>query len=102
MSIYINGKEILVNGSKTAHMYMKFLCLPLILLLAACGHPPSSGKQVFRYNVQEGIASLDPAFAKNQAVIWAVKQLYNTLVEPDDQLNIRPSLATRWEVTSDA
>lgn len=97
----MNGKQPPADGCKSVHMYMKYLCIPLILLLAGCGRPPSSGKQVFRYNVQEGIASLDPAFAKNQAVIWAVKQLYNTLVEPDDHLNIRPSLATRWEVTPD-
>ena len=30
-----------------------------------------------------GIASLDPAFAKNQSIMWAVHQLYNTLVEVD-------------------
>jgi oligopeptide transport system substrate-binding protein len=82
-------------------MYMRYLCIPFALLLTACGKPSSSDKQVFRYNVQEGIASLDPAFAKNQAVIWAVRQLYNTLVEPDAQLNIRPSLASRWEVSPD-
>lgn len=81
---------------------MRFIFISIIvILLAACGHPPTSGRQVFRYNMQEGIASLDPAFAKNQAVIWAVKQLYNTLVEPDDQLHIRPSLATSWEVAPD-
>jgi oligopeptide transport system substrate-binding protein len=34
-------------------------------------------------------------------VIWAVHQLYNTLVETDDQLNIKPSLATRWHVSDD-
>jgi peptide/nickel transport system substrate-binding protein len=88
-------------NAKIIRMDFRLLCIPIIILFAACGQPPSSGKQVFRYNVQEGIASLDPAFARNQAVIWAVKQLYNTLVEPDDQLNIRPSLATRWEVTPD-
>lgn len=82
-------------------MYLKHVIILLILLVSACGHPPSGGRQVFRYNVQEGIASLDPAFAKNQAVIWATKQIYSTLVEPDDQLNIRPCLATRWDVAPD-
>lgn len=86
---------------KTLRMYMRYLCIVVAVLLTACGTPSSSDKQVFRYNVQEGIASLDPAFAKNQAVIWAVRQLYNTLVEPDAQLNIRPSLATRWDISAD-
>ncbi|MGZ3852792.1 MAG: ABC transporter substrate-binding protein [Flavisolibacter sp.] len=44
---------------------------------------------------------MDPAFAKNQSIMWAVHQLYNTLVEGDSQLNIVPSLATRWEISDD-
>lgn len=48
-----------------------------------------------------GIASLDPAFAKNQSVMWPVHQLYNTLVEVDSQMQIRPSLAYRWEFSPD-
>ena len=55
-------------------------------------------KQVFRYNENTGIASLDPAFAKNQAVIWAVHQIYNTLVETDSNLKVAPSLANSWDV----
>ncbi|MDB5246721.1 MAG: transporter substrate-binding protein [Segetibacter sp.] len=56
---------------------------------------------MFSYNVQEGIATLDPAFAKSQAPIWAAHQLYNTLVETDSNLNIVPSLAKSWEVSND-
>jgi peptide/nickel transport system substrate-binding protein len=33
--------------------------------------------------------------------MWAVHQLYNTLVEVDSQLNIVPSLAKRWEISDD-
>ena len=33
--------------------------------------------------------------------MWAVHQLYNTLVEVDSQLNIIPSLAKRWEISED-
>ncbi|UYQ95112.1 ABC transporter substrate-binding protein [Chitinophaga horti] len=58
-------------------------------------------KMVFRYNQQEGIPTLDPAFAKTQAIIWAIHQLYNTLVEPDSLLNIVPSLAKSWDVSAD-
>lgn len=56
---------------------------------------------MFRYNEATGIASLDPAFAKNQSIMWAVHQLYNTLVEVDSSLRIVPSLAKRWEVSED-
>jgi peptide/nickel transport system substrate-binding protein len=71
------------------------------ILFNACGSRTSGNKQVFHYNETTGIATLDPAFAKNQAIIWAVHQLYNTLVETNDALQIVPSLAYRWEVSAD-
>lgn len=74
--------------------YFVFLC-------CSCGNPRQSGKQIFYYNESSGIATLDPAFAKNQSIIWAVRQLYNSLVQTDDQLNIVPALAYRWEVSAD-
>ncbi|HXB96125.1 MAG TPA: hypothetical protein VNU70_13235, partial [Puia sp.] len=73
-----------------------------LLLLGGCGG--GSGRQdqhVFRYNESDGIATLDPAFAKNRSIIWAVHQLYNTLVETDDRLRIVPGLARSWELASD-
>ncbi|GAA3955644.1 ABC transporter substrate-binding protein [Chitinophaga oryziterrae] len=82
-------------------MQVRTLIIILISTLVACKHTQHTDKQVFRYNVTEGIATMDPAFAKSQSVIWAVKQVYNTLVEPDNQLNIRPCLAKGWEVAAD-
>ena len=72
------------------------------LFLAAC-HPsgPQSVKKVFHYNESDGMATLDPAFAKNRAIIWPIHQLYNTLVETDKDLNIVPALSRSWEVSSD-
>jgi peptide/nickel transport system substrate-binding protein len=49
----------------------------------------------------EGLETLDPAYAKNQTIMWMVHQLYNTLVEVDDRLNIRPSLARTWDISAD-
>jgi peptide/nickel transport system substrate-binding protein len=77
------------------------LVIGAILLLASCRDTASSGKQVFSYNETTGIATLDPAFAKNQSIMWAVHQLYNTLVEIDSGLNIVPSVATTWDVSGD-
>src|ERR1700704_3387935 len=67
----------------------------------SCGSSGPGDKEVFRYNEQDGIATLDPAFAKNRSIIWAIHQLYNTLVETDDALNIAPSLAYRWDISAD-
>jgi peptide/nickel transport system substrate-binding protein len=33
--------------------------------------------------------------------MWPIHQLYNTLVEVDNDLNIVPSLASRWEISPD-
>ena len=56
---------------------------------------------IFHYNETSGITTLNPAFAKNQSVMWPVHQLYNTLVEVDQNLNIVPLLAKSWDVSAD-
>lgn len=72
-----------------------------LLLLPACYHADKAATRYFYYNEASGIASLDPAFAKNQSVMWPVHQLYNTLVEPDSSLRMVPSLARRWAISAD-
>jgi peptide/nickel transport system substrate-binding protein len=77
-------------------------CCPVNILLLGCSKASESeGRMVFHYNQPEGISSLDPAFAKNQANMWAVHQLYNTLIETNDSLLPAPSLASRWEISDD-
>lgn len=77
-----------------------FKALFISLFVTGC-HSENESKNIFRYNEQSGIATLDPAFAKNQSIMWAVHQLYNTLVEIDTNLNISPSLAKRWKISDD-
>lgn len=81
-----------------------FFILLLFLLLNSCNTDKNkySSKKIFRYNESAGISSLDPAFAKDQANIWACNQIYNGLVELDDQLNIKPCIAKHWEITENA
>ncbi len=71
------------------------------ILMVSCYNKNKEERNVFHYNETTGIASLDPAFAKNQSIMWAVHQLYNTLVEVDQNLNIVPSLAKSWDVSDD-
>jgi peptide/nickel transport system substrate-binding protein len=80
--------------------YLTFFSL-VSLMLFSCYSGEKEEKMIFHYNETTGIASIDPAFAKNQSVMWAIHQLYNTLVEVDSQLNIVPSLAKRWEIAED-
>src|ERR1035437_6221818 len=72
-----------------------------VLYLIGCNAAHKDPRQIFRYNEQEGIATLDPAFAKNQSIIWAVHQIYNTLVQTDDSLHLVPSLAQSWNISAD-
>jgi ABC-type transport system substrate-binding protein len=73
----------------------------IVCLLAACYNSKKEQGSIFHYNETTGIASIDPAFAKNQSIMWAVHQVYNTLVEVDSQLHIVPSLAKSWEISAD-
>src|SRR5687767_3535739 len=75
--------------------------LALVFLFASCYSSKKDERSVFHYNEATGIASIDPAFAKNQSIMWAIHQLYNTLVEVDSQLNIIPSLARNWDISED-
>lgn len=81
---------------------LALLLLPL--LFYACGNTSTdqSDHLVFRYNEHANITSLDPAFAKDQRNIWACNQLYNSLIQLDDQLNTQPDIAKSWQVSKDA
>ena len=72
-----------------------------LLFCFSCSSHKHPDKKIFRYNEASGIATLDPAFAKNQSVMWAVHQLYNTLVEVDENMQLKPSLAKSWEFSAD-
>jgi oligopeptide transport system substrate-binding protein len=83
---------------------LKFAAFTFLLFLAACGHKTNSldaNKTVFRYNESFGITSLDPAFTRSQENIWAVNQLFNGLVQLDDQLNVKPCIAKSWKISED-
>ncbi len=77
------------------------LLLPACCWLLSCYQAGKSERKVFHYNEQTGIASLDPAFAKNQSIMWPVHQLYNTLVETNDSLQLVPSLSKGWDISAD-
>lgn len=80
---------------------LQFILITFISCILSCHSKQEINKQVFAYNESTGIATLDPAFAKNQSVIWAVHQLYNTLVELDSNLEIKPSVAKSWNISND-
>lgn len=76
-------------------------CTFAMFLLYGCKTKTEQQLQFFRYNQSSGIASLDPAFAKDQATIWACNHLYNSLLKLDDQLQVQPAIARNWSISED-
>lgn len=81
--------------------YIKILPVFSFLLIAnGCEeNVKNKDKKIFKYNQSSGIVSLDPAFSKDQATIWACTQLYNGLVSLDDSLSVIPAIASYWEIS---
>jgi len=71
------------------------------LLLSCNSLPEDEQLSIFRYNEAAGITSLDPAFARDLANIWACNQLFDGLVMLDDKLNIVPAIARSWDISED-
>lgn len=73
----------------------------LCLCLTQCQPKKTSAPHIFKYNQANGISSLDPAFSKDQATMWACNQLFDGLVRLDNRLNIQPAIADSWDISSD-
>ncbi len=85
------------------HIKLHFICLGALLIFSCVNSNQTENDQlVFRYNEHKNIGSLDPAFAKDNADIWAINQLFNGLVQMDDELNVKPCIAKNWLISEDA
>ncbi len=75
----------------------------LLLIFTSCGSKNTTidNTTVFRYNEYGNISSLDPAFSKDNASIWACNQLFNGLVQLNDALQVKPDIATKWSISND-
>jgi len=75
----------------------------IVIIFTTCTQQYNNDElTIFKYNESAGIATLDPAFAKDQATIWATNQLFNGLVQLDNKLNVQPSIAKSWQISDDA
>lgn len=84
---------------------MKYFILVIIVTLTfSCNKKEVKidDADVFRYNEHKNIGSLDPAFSKDIADIWATNQLFNGLVQMDENLNVQPCIAKDWAISEDA
>ena len=72
-----------------------------ILFSCSKGNQSEKTDRVFRYNEAANITTLDPAFAKDLRTIWATNQLFNSLVQLNDQLEVEPDIAKSWEISNE-
>ena len=73
-----------------------------VMLISCKNESQNEQKQIIRFNSPSGITSLDPAFARTQENIRAVNQLFNGLLQLDNNLNIIPAIAKNYTISSDA
>ena len=89
-----------MNSQKWALLLKINLGIFVLFILQGCNSSQKQDKEhlVFKYNEHSNIATLDPAFARNPQTIWPTNQLFNGLVQLDDQLNIQPDIAKSWRI----
>ena len=83
---------------------IRYTILVLLSVISySCGYSSKENKDhlIFRYNEYSNILSLDPAFARNPSIIWPTNQLFNSLVQLDDSLHIKPDIAKSWTISED-
>jgi len=68
-------------------------------LLTACVSPAPNG-EVFHYNQESPLLSVDPVHARDQAGNWTARLMFSRLVELNHGQEPIPSLALRWSVDS--
>lgn len=90
------------SSSKSITTYISASCAFFILMSCESKRVSQNENLVFRYNEHKNIGSLDPAFAKDNADIWATNQLFNGLVQMDEHLKVKPCIAKHWTISDDA
>ncbi|WP_035337490.1 ABC transporter substrate-binding protein [Dokdonia sp. PRO95] len=90
------------SSTWTAAVWLAFVLLSLCTVGCSNSKSTERDHEVFRYNEQYQISTLDPAFARNPPIIWPVNQLFNGLVQLDNDLNVQPDIAKSWTISEDA
>ncbi|MEN3324368.1 ABC transporter substrate-binding protein [Mariniflexile soesokkakense] len=82
--------------------YLSISCILILSFSCEKNSRSNNNHLVFKYNEHKNIGSLDPAFSKDIADIWATNQLFNGLVQMDENLNVQPCIAKNWTISEDA
>lgn len=94
-----------MKGASLCMLRFQYFIVVIIaqVLLSSCSEKLVDGrnKMVLNYNEMNGLSSLDPAAASNFENISIVHQLFNGLMQMDDQLNILPCIAKSYQISED-
>ena len=84
--------------NKTIKGFYLITVISSLVILFSCHNDRETENDhlVFKYNEHSNIATLDPAFASNPQLIWPTNQIFNSLVQLDSQLNVKPDIAQSW------
>lgn len=70
-------------------------------VLAACGGGSSDTANTIKAAIAGEPDQLDPQKSSSYFTFEVLENVFDTLVEPDEQLQMRPALAESWEVSED-
>ena len=84
---------------KTSKLFLIITCI--VTLFCSCKKDFNQNINIFKYNEYSNISSLDPAFSSTLRNIWPVNQIFNGLVHLDEDLKIKPDLASSWNISRD-
>lgn len=90
---------------KIIHFFCVLFCLLCLQsIFSACSSLNRNGEKkqkIFRFNVGDGISSLDPIHAETEANVHIISQFYNGLFEYDEKLHLQPCLAEAYDISAD-
>ena len=79
----------------------KLFALVLALAMVLSVVPAMAEGNVLRYGTETEVAGFDPHTISSHASLRVMAQVYNQLVDVDENLNVIPELATSWEISED-
>lgn len=83
---------------KYSYLIIPFL---IVVFVIACQQKIKAKRNIFHLNFYYALTSMDPAFSKDQGTMWADNQLYNGLVQIDENMNVQPCIAKDWTISKD-
>lgn len=82
---------------------LSFIGLILLgqIIVGCSSSPAEDSRMVFRYNESGSVTSLDPAYAADLETMWIINQLYDGLVQLDQNLIVQSNIADSWNISED-